>query len=79
MSNALPPEPAEPSGGDYGAASVAAVPAAVYFRELMIDFLATLLPGLWFVAATVPAILLPVFWLITLSNGDSSPHFFETI
>ena len=57
---------------DYRGSSTPPSPIAVYFRELVVDFIATLIPGLWFVAATIPAVIFPLFWFITLIDVDSS-------
>lgn len=47
----------------------------LFFREVIVDFLAILIPGFWFIAASVPAFFVPLFWLIRLCDSGSSPSF----
>jgi hypothetical protein len=47
----------------------------LFFREVIVDFLAILIPGFWFIAASVPGFFLPLLWLIKVCDSGSSPSF----
>jgi len=47
----------------------------LFFRELIVDFLAILVPGFWFMAASIPAFFLPLSWLFVLCEDDTRPGF----
>jgi hypothetical protein len=67
----------QPASGRSAAGGDTSV-SLLFFRELIVDLISILIPGFGFVAVSVPAFLLPLFWFLTLLDGTDKPNFTES-
>jgi hypothetical protein len=66
----MPDEPNRQVESRGGGSSNLALLFVLFIRELIVDFLAILVPGFWFIVASFPAFLFPLFYLVRLyDNG----------